>query len=153
VTAPSRPADLASRLAGLVILVDGFLALLTAGMFLLISTIFRPVAAVEGRPPLEQSWLVEAAISLVIAAGGLWAGQRLVRGIPGAHLLGGAIAGLVAGLLAWLLVTGDAGSIESTIVWSGIAAVHGLAAIAALRSGSRPVGPPLEQATTAHSPR
>ncbi len=117
------------RLAGLVVLLDGFLSVLAAGAFLLVSTIFRPIAAVQGREPVEQSWLLEALVAAGLAIVGVWAGQRAIRGIRNGRLAGAAVAGVIAVYVGWYLVTGDAGSTEATVAWAGIVAIHAVAAL------------------------
>ena len=133
---------IAPRLAGVVVLVDGLLALAGAGLFLLLS-VFPPVAAIEGAPPSEQSWILQALVSLAVAVAALWAGQRAIRGIRRGRFLGAGVAGLVGLLIGWVLVTGDAGLTAGTVAWAIVVLVE-LAAAAVLvswRGPDRPVSP------------
>ena len=127
-----RPKVIWPRLAGVLVLFDGVIAVLAAGALTLMSTIFRPVAAIEGRPPVEQSWLLEALVAAIVAIAGVWAGQRAIRGIHPGRRIGAAVSGFIAVYLGWFLVTGDAGGLEATVAWAGIVAAHVAAAVALL---------------------
>jgi hypothetical protein len=120
------------RLAGVVVLLDGVIAGLAAGAFLLVSTIFRPVGAIQGQAPVEQSWLLEALVAAVLAIAGVWGGQRAIRGIHAGRLVGAAVAGFLALYLGWFVVTGGAGSLEATAGWTVIVAIHAAVALVLL---------------------
>jgi hypothetical protein len=111
---------------------DGVLALLVAGLLLLMSTVFPPVGAIQGQPPVEQSWLLEAFLAALLAIAGVWAGQRAIRGIHRGRLVGAAAAGFIALYLGWFLLTGDAGSFETTALLTGITALQAVAALVLL---------------------
>lgn len=114
------------RLAGVVLILDGILCILAAGLFFLLSTF---VGAVQGRPAVEEPWLLGSLVALVLAIAGIWAGQRAVRAIRRGRLVGVGVAGILALYVGWYVVTGDPGSVESTIAWAAIAAVQAAAAL------------------------
>lgn len=116
-----------ARLAGVVLIFDGVLAFAAAGMFLFI-TLLPPIAAIEGRPPVVQSWLGQALLSVLLGVSGVWAGQRAIRGIHEGRLVGVAVAAAIAGLIGWYVVM-DGGSLESILIWGGIAVAHAAVAL------------------------
>lgn len=128
-TTTGRNANLAPRLAGVVVFLDGLVCFLAAGALVLLSSIFRPIGAIEGREPVEQSWFLEALIAAVVAIAALWSGLRAIRGIRRGRLVGAAVAVAGAVLVGWLLFISRA---ELTVAlgatWLAILAVHAVAA-------------------------
>lgn len=120
------------RLAGIVLIADGLLALAVGALLLLMSTLFPPVAAIEGRPPVEQSWLVEALVAVVLGVAGLWGGQRALRGIRRGRFAGAAVAAFVAAVLGWSLATAESPTIEAVLVVGGLTLGHAVVALVLL---------------------
>jgi hypothetical protein len=127
---PGRERVLWPRVAGVALLVDGALGLVAAFGFVAL-TMFPPVAAIEGRPPVEQAWLVEAAIALSFAIAALWSGQRAVRAIRRGRLVGVAVAGalVVTISVAFMTTTFTIGDAAMSL---GILGVHLVAGVALL---------------------
>ncbi|HET9851726.1 MAG TPA: hypothetical protein VFP56_04380 [Candidatus Limnocylindrales bacterium] len=122
--------SVAPRLAGAVVFMDGLVCFLAAGALVLLSSIFRPIGAIEGREPVEQSWFLEALIAAVLAIGAMWSGQRAIRGIRRGRLVAASVAGLGAVLVGWLLfIARDELTVPLAAAWLAILAVHVVAAV------------------------
>jgi hypothetical protein len=130
--APARARTIWPRLAGAVVLFDGVIAILAAGAFFLVSTIFRPIGAIQGRAPVEQSWLLEALVAALLGIAGVWAGQRALRGIHAGRVVGATVAGFIALYLGWFLITSNGGPLEVTAGGTAIVAVHAAASLVLL---------------------
>lgn len=111
------------RLAGVVLLLDGVLGLLGALLFFFI-TMFPPVAAIEGRPSVEQSWLGQGLFSLALAIAGLWSGQRAIRAIRRGRLVGVAVAGAVVATVLAGFATADSFTAGDAAISLGILGFH-----------------------------
>jgi hypothetical protein len=102
-----------AKLAGVLLLLDGLATLIFGLVFMVV---FRPVAAIEGRPSPDQTpyWVLVPAALIAIAF--FWAGQRAIRGIRGGRIVGVVLAGVVGLLFAWLPFTGsmDASELVTT---------------------------------------
>jgi hypothetical protein len=101
---PTRSRSGWAKLAGALLLLDGLAVLLIGLVFF---AVFRPVAAIEGRPSPDQTpyWVLLPAGLLAIAF--FWAGQRAIRGIRGGRMVGVVLAGVLGLLFAWLPFTGS----------------------------------------------
>lgn len=123
-------------LAGLVLVIDGLAALLLSGALFLLS-LFPPVAAVEGRPPVDQSMYGPAFGLLAFAIASFWAAQRAIRGNRNGRLVGVVLAGLVVALLASLPLTSPAMDPPEVAFLIAIGAVHVLVIVGLLRWPAR----------------
>jgi hypothetical protein len=102
-----------AKLAGALLLLDGLAVILIGLVFV---AVFRPVAAIEGRPSPDQTpyWVLLPAGLVAIAF--FWAGQRAIRGIRSGRMVGVLLAGVLGLLFAWLPFTGsmDASELATT---------------------------------------
>ena len=119
-------------LAGLVLLIDGFAALLLSGTLFLLS-LFPPAAAVEGRPSVDQSMYGPAVGLLAFAIACLWVGQRAIRGNRNGRIVGVVLAGLVVALLASLPLTNPGLDLPELAILMVLAAAQVLVIVALLR--------------------
>lgn len=125
---PGRPTALASRLAGVLLLLDGAGAL-AMGALALVLSLFPPVAAIEGRPSPDQSQWGPALGFLALGVVALWAGQRALRGIdPGRHV-GAGVALVVAAFLGWWMIQ-PGGAVQSVAILAALLIVHLLGVVA-----------------------
>lgn len=88
-----------SAIAGVLLLLDGIVSLVISAGAAWFSLV-PPIAAIEGRPPIDQSQWLLALGSLAFAIASLWASQRALRGIRDGRMVGvalGGIAGVVVG--------------------------------------------------------
>lgn len=101
--APARSSSLWTVLAGILLLVDGIVALIVSALLALFS-IAPPPAAIEGRAPIDQTQWPLTLVTLLFAIACLWAAQRALRGIRAGRVVGVAAAGIVVVLAGWFLV-------------------------------------------------
>jgi hypothetical protein len=91
-----------TRVTGVLLLIDGlFVALLGFVGFL----VFRPIAAIEGRPSPDQAPYPLLIVSLLLALAFAWAGQRAIRGIRAGRVVGMLLAAIPGLLFGAFLVT------------------------------------------------
>ena len=116
------------RLAGLILVLDGVLVALLGLVGLVV---FRPIAAIEGRPPVDQTPYPLLIVAILLGLAYVWAGQRAIRGIRrgrGAGILLAALLVIAFGALA------AAGRTVGEIAFPiGVAVVNGLVAISLAR--------------------
>jgi hypothetical protein len=91
-----------TRVAGVLLVIDGlFVALLGLVGFV----VFRPVAAIEGREPVDQAPYPLLVVALLLGLAFVWAGQRAVRGIRSGRIVG-IILALIPGVAFGALLVG-----------------------------------------------
>ncbi len=91
-----------TRVAGVLLVIDGlFVALLGLVGFV----VFRPVAAIEGREPVDQAPYPLIVVALLLGLAFVWAGQRAVRGIRSGRIVGIVLA-LIPGVAFGALLVG-----------------------------------------------
>jgi hypothetical protein len=102
-----------AKLAGALLLLDGLAVLLIGLVFLVV---FRPVAAIEGRPSPDQTPYLVLVPAALLAIGFFWSGQRAIRGIRRGRIVGVVLAAVLGLLFAWLPFTGsmDASELAAT---------------------------------------
>ena len=91
-----------TRVAGVLLVIDGlFVALLGLVGFV----VFRPVAAIEGREPVDQAPYPLLVDACLVELAFVWAGQRAVRGIRSGRIVG-IILALIPGVAFGALLVG-----------------------------------------------
>lgn len=101
--APARSSPGWAVVAGIVLLVDGIVALFVSALLALFS-IAPPPAAIEGRAPVDQTQWGLTLATLVFAIACFWAAQRALRGIRAGRVVGVVVAGIVVVLSGWYVV-------------------------------------------------
>jgi hypothetical protein len=119
----------AHRLAGLVLILDG---LLVALLGIVAIVVFRPIAAIEGRPYVDQTPYPLLIVPVLLALACAWAGQRALRGIRGGRGVGILLATILA-IVFGAMAVGSQGSLGELAVAAGIAVVQVLVVIALAR--------------------
>lgn len=109
--AASRERSVWAVLAGALLLLDGIVALVVSAGAAWFST-FPPVAAIEGRLPIDQSQWALALGAFVFAIACFWAAQRAVRGIRAGRMVGIVLAGSLAAFFGSVLVTASVIDLE-----------------------------------------
>ena len=127
---PSQPALV--TVAGVVLILDGIVALLFAGMFTWLSLV-PPVAAIEGRAPATQTQLGPAIAFLVVGVAACWAGYRAVRGSRSGRLVGIAVAAVGVGFFVWWLVASPPKGIAGFAVLFGLLVTEAVVAVTLVR--------------------
>jgi hypothetical protein len=122
----------AQRAAGLVLILDGCLVALL-GITALV--VFQPIAAIEGRPPIDQTPYPLLIVPLLLGLAYAWAGQRAVRGIRRGRGVGIVLAAILAAVFGALAAgsVGSGGGLTELSVTAAIAVVQVLVILAIAR--------------------
>ena len=124
-----RAASPWTRFAGVLLIGDGLLvALLGVTMVL----VFGPVAAIEGREPVDQTPYPLLIVPMLLGLAYAWAGQRAIRGIRAGRVVGVVLA-LLAGLAFGSLLLGARPSPTELAFAVGMVAVQALIIVGLVR--------------------
>lgn len=120
---------MAQRLAGVVLILDGCLVALLGITAILV---FQPIAAIEGRPSVDQTPYALMIVPILLGLAYGWAGQRAVRGIRRGRAVGAVLALLLAVAFGALLLASRSSPAELAVA-GGFAALQVLVIVAIAR--------------------
>lgn len=123
-----RPVASRSRralLAGAILAIDAVLAFVLALAVLAMAVLFPPVAAIEGRPPPDNSGLLLAGLGLLVfAVAAAWAGRRAIGGRRSGRVVGILLGAAVPAFLASVAFTAPSLDAVELALVAGLALVH-----------------------------